>query len=84
MSIQSTSLAVIALVSVSGVGAAAWQGTVPWAAGVPFAAGAAAGLLVGRQFAQKLNGRAMQVAFAWFALGVALLMLARAAGLLST
>jgi hypothetical protein len=84
VSIQSTSLAVIALVSVSGVGAAAWQGTVPWAAGVPFAAGAAAGLLVGRQFAQKLNGRAMQVAFAWFALGVALLMLARAAGLLST
>jgi uncharacterized membrane protein YfcA len=84
VSIQSTSLAVIALVSVSGLGAAAWQGAVPWAVGVPFAAGAAAGLLVARQFAQKLNGRALQVAFAWFALGVAVLMVARAAGIAST
>jgi uncharacterized protein len=83
LSIQSTSLAVIALVSVSGVGAAAWHGALPWSVGVPFAAGAAAGLLVGRQFAQKLNGRALQAAFAWFALGVALLMLARGAGLLT-
>lgn len=56
---------------------------VPWAIGVPFAAGSAAGLLVGRQFAQRLNGRALQVAFAWFALGVALLMLARAAGFMT-
>ena len=83
VSIQSTSLAVIALVSVSGVGAAAWQGAVPWAVGMPFAGGAAAGLIVGRQFAQRLNGRALQVAFAWFALGVALLMLARAAGFMN-
>lgn len=84
LSIQSTSLAVIALVSVSGVAAAAWHGTVPWAVGMPFAGGAVAGLLVGRQFAQKLNARTLQLAFAWFALGVAVLMLARAAGLLPT
>jgi uncharacterized membrane protein YfcA len=82
--VQATSLAVIALVSVSGVSAAAWQGAIPWAVGVPFAGGAALGLLVGRQFAQKLNARALQVAFAWFALGVALLVLSRAAGVLPT
>ena len=79
-SVQATSLAVIALVSVSGVEAAALQGTVPWDIGLPFAGGAAVGLLVGRQFAQKFNAIALHKAFAWLALLVAMLMLARALG----
>jgi uncharacterized membrane protein YfcA len=79
-SVQSTSLAVIALVSVSGVTAAAVQGTVPWQVGLPFAGGAVAGLLAGRQFAKWLNAAALQNAFAWFALVAAMFMLGRAIG----
>ena len=79
-SIQATSLAVIALVAASGVGAAALQGSLPWSIGVPFAAGAVVGLLVGRRFAQRLNAKVLQSAFAWVALVVALLMLGRALG----
>lgn len=78
--IQATSLAVIALVSISGVTAAALNGSVPWSIGLPFAAGAAVGLLFGRQFAHRLDAKVLQSAFAWFALLVGLLMLARAFG----
>lgn len=79
-SIQLTSLAVIALVSVSGVSAAALQGSLPWDVAVPFSAGAVVALLVGRQLADKLDAKRLQQAFAWFTLVVAVLMLARAAG----
>lgn len=79
-SVQVTSLAVIALVSLSGVSAAAWHGSLPWAVALPFALGAVLALLLGRQLAGKLNAARLQQAFAWFSLGVALLMLARAAG----
>lgn len=79
-SVQATSLAVIALVSVSGVTAAALHGAVPWAVGVPFSLGAVAGLLSGRRVAQNLNPKVLQSAFGGFALLVALLMLARALG----
>lgn len=78
--IQATSLAVIALVSVSGVTAASLQGTVPWAIGLPFSGGAVAGLLFGRLIAQKLNAQMLQSTFAWVASLVAMLMLARAFG----
>lgn len=78
--IQATSLAVIALVSVSGVTAAALQGVVPWAIGLPVTVGATAGLLLGRQLAHKLHAQTLQSAFAWSALLVALLMLLRAFG----
>ncbi|NMM14336.1 MAG: sulfite exporter TauE/SafE family protein [Rhodoferax sp.] len=79
-SVQVTSLAVIALVSLSGVSAAAWHGSLPWAVALPFALGAVLALLLGRQLAGKLNAARLQQAFAWFSLGVAALMLARAAG----
>ena len=82
--IQATSLAVIAMVSISGVAAAALQGTVPWAIGLPFSGGAVAGLLLGRLFAQSVDAKVLQSTFAWFALLVALLMLARAFGFLQT
>ncbi|MEI6733692.1 MAG: sulfite exporter TauE/SafE family protein [Comamonadaceae bacterium] len=77
-SIQATSLAVISLVSTSGVLAAALHGPVLWAVAVPFATGAATALLAGRQLASKLNATRLQQAFAWFCLLVAVLMLARA------
>lgn len=83
-SIQVTSLAVIALVSVSGVSAAALHGSVPWAIALPFSAGAAMALLVGRQLASRLNATRLQQAFAWFTVLIGLLMLARAFGWITT
>ena len=83
-SIQVTSLAVIALVSVSGVSAAALHGSVPWLIALPFAAGAVAALLVGRLMARRIDGKRLQQAFAWFNILVALLMLARALGWITT
>jgi len=82
-SIQATSLAVIALVSFSGVTTAAIHGSMNWSVATPFALGATVALLAGRQWAQKLDPKRLQQAFAWFTLAVALLMLARAAGLLA-
>ena len=79
-SIQATSLAVIALVSVSGVSAAAVGGALPWAVALPFASGAVLALLIGRQLAGKLNPKRLQQAFAWFTLSISILMLARAFG----
>lgn len=63
-SILATSLAVIALVSIGGVGAAAAQGTVLWHIALPFGAGAVAALLVGRHIAAKVAGARLQQAFA--------------------
>lgn len=80
-SVQATSLAVIALVSVSGVSAAALNGAVPWHVALPFAAGAMLALLMGRLVAGKLHPAHLQQAFAWFTLAIAALMLARALGL---
>ncbi len=79
-SIQVNSLAVIALVSVSGVSAAAMQGSLPWDVALPFSGGAVLALLVGQQVAGKLDAKRLQQAFAWFTLAVAFLMLARAFG----
>lgn len=79
-SIQFTSLAVIALVSFSGVTAAAMHGSIPWAIAAPFALGAVVALLAGRLVARTLDPKRLQQAFAWFTLAVALLMLARASG----
>lgn len=82
-SIQLTSLAVIALVSVSGVLAAATHGPLRWDVALPFASGAVLALLAGQQIAKKLNAKGLQKAFAWFSLLVAMFMLARAVGWVS-
>jgi uncharacterized membrane protein YfcA len=79
-SIQATSLAVIALVSMSGVAAAVLHAPVLWAVALPFAAGAVLALLIGRRIAQQLDGQLLQQAFAWLSVLVAALMLARALG----
>jgi uncharacterized membrane protein YfcA len=81
-SIQVTSLAVIALVSLSGVLAATSHQPLRWSVALPFAAGAMLSLLVGKQVFKRLNARRMQQAFAWFCVLVSLLMLARAVGCL--
>lgn len=80
-SIQLTSLAVIALVSLSGVSAAAWYGSLPWGVALPFSAGAVLALMAVRLVANKLQPAHLQRAFAWFSLAIAVLMLARAFGL---
>lgn len=78
-SIVATSLAVIALVSVGGVSAAAWQGGIAWPIAVPFALGAIAALLTGRRMAAGWAGAHLQLAFAVTSACVALLLLARGA-----
>lgn len=77
-SVQATSLAVIALVSVSGVSAAVWHGSMPWGVAAPFTAGAAVMLLVGQRLAAGVRPELLRQAFAWFGLFVAVLMLYKA------
>ena len=75
--VVSTSLAVIALVSVSGVASAAAHGAIECATALPFAGGAAAALLAGRRLATRWSGSALQRCFAVLCLVVALLLLWR-------
>ena len=77
-SIQVTSLAVIALVSVSGVAAASAQGSLSWPVALPFAGGAVLSLLGGRQLAHRVKPARLQQAFAWICIVVAVMMLLRA------
>lgn len=77
-SVQATSLAVIALVSVSGLAAAIGQGALVWSVAAPFIAGATVALLLGRQVAARLAAAHLRTAFAWVTLAAAVLMAARA------
>lgn len=77
-SILSTSLAVIALVSFSGVAASAATGHLQWAIALPFSAGAMAGMGSGRMLAARLAGPVLQQAFALVSAGVALALFLRA------
>ena len=79
-SIQATALAVIALVSASGVAAAAASGALPWAVALPFGAGAVAALLAGRVLAKRLHTGHLRRAFGLLTLIVAAMMIARALG----
>ena len=80
-SIQATSLAVMALVALSGVSASAVQGSLRWDVALPFGAGAVLALLAGRYIANQLNTSTLQRGFGWLTALIALLMLARAFGL---
>lgn len=77
-SVQATSLAVIALVSVSGVVAAAWHGTMNWSVAMPFAGGATAALLLAQALVGQLHAKQLKQAFAWLCVVVAVLMLLKA------
>jgi len=59
-SVVATSLAVIALVSVSGVASSALAGSLNWVIAVPFCAGALAGMIGGRLISSRLAGPQLQ------------------------
>jgi uncharacterized membrane protein YfcA len=82
-SIFATSLAVIALVSIGGVSAAAWQGVIAWNIALPFAAGAILALLTGRLIAARVAGARLQQGFAVTSAAVSVLLLARGLGWLA-
>ena len=82
-SVVATSLAVIALASIGGVGAAAWRGTIAWDIALPFAIGSVAASLLARVIADRVAGPRLQQGFAVLSAGVAVLMLLRVLGLVS-
>ena len=79
-SIVATSLAVIALASVGGVGAAAWHGAIRWDIALPFAVGSVMASLLARLLAARVAGPRLQQGFAVISAGVAVLLLARGLG----
>jgi uncharacterized membrane protein YfcA len=76
-SVVATSLAVIALVSATGVVSSAVAGTLNWPVAIPFSAGALAGMLSGRMVAARLTGPHMQKGFALVSSLVAIGMIAK-------
>ena len=77
-SIAATSLAVIALASLSGLLAAGGQGRIDGSLAVAFGGAAVLALVVGRHLARHLPGAVLRRLFAGVSVGVALLMLGRA------
>lgn len=73
-----TSLAVIALVSATGVAASAIAGQLDWAVALPFSGGALVGMLGGRAVAARLAGPHLQAGFGAISGAVALGMIAKA------
>jgi uncharacterized protein len=73
-SIQATSLAVIAMVSISGVLAATTQGQMNAQLATPFVGGAIVAMLAGQRLAARLDADKLKQAFAWMSLLVAALM----------
>ena len=82
-SVVATSLAVIALGSIGGVGAAAWHGAIAWDIALPFAIGSVTASLLARLIAARVAGPRLQQGFAVISAGVAALMLLRALGWIS-
>lgn len=78
-SVVATSLAVIALVSASGVAVSAASGHLPWMVALPFSAGSVVGMAGGRMLASRLAGPRLQQGFALLSAGVAAAMLVKAA-----
>jgi hypothetical protein len=78
-SVIATSLAVIALVSASGVASSIVAGRLEWAAALPFCAGALAGMIGGRAVAARIGSAHTQRAFAVVSALVAVGMVAKVA-----
>ena len=76
-SVVATSLAVIALASIGGVGAAAWHGAIAWSVALPFAIGSVVASLLARLIAARVAGPRLQQGFAVISAGIAVLLLAR-------
>ena len=77
-SILATSLAVIALVSMSGVVASTLSGHLQWTIALPFSGGALAGMIAGRLVAARLSGSLLQKGFAIVSALVAVALLVKA------
>lgn len=78
-SIVPTSLAVIALVSVTGVASSALAGHLNWIVALPFSVGSLAGMIGGRRVARLLGGVHLQKGFAVVSGMVAIGMIAKVA-----
>lgn len=78
-SVVATSLAVIALVSVTGVVTSAATGGMAWSVALPFSAGALAGMLGGRMVSARLAGPHLQIGFALVSAAVAVGMIVKSA-----
>ena len=76
-SIVATSLAVIALVSVTGVVYSAVAGSLNWMIAVPFCSGALAGMMGGRLISSRLAGPHLQYGFAVVSALVAVVMIGK-------
>jgi uncharacterized membrane protein YfcA len=73
-----TSLAVIALVSQTGVASTAFSGRLNWTVALPFALGALLGMVCGRALSSRLAGAQMQKVFALTTVAVAVGMVVKA------
>jgi len=71
-SILATSLAVIALISATGVASATLMDAMNWSIAIPFAGGAMVGMLLGRTFANRFSGPRLQQSFAVMAVFVSI------------
>lgn len=76
-SILFTSQAVIALVSLTAVGAAIARGGMAWSIALPFAGGTVGAMLLARPFIRRISGLRVQRAFAGLSGAVALVLLTR-------
>jgi uncharacterized membrane protein YfcA len=74
-SVIATSLAVIALISLTGVVTSMSVGHFNFAIGIPFAGGALAGMLLGGVISPRLSGRHLKMAFGLISVAVAIGML---------
>jgi uncharacterized membrane protein YfcA len=74
-SVIATSLAVIALISLTGVVTSMSAGHFNFAIGIPFAGGALAGMLLGGMASPRLSGKHLKIAFALISAAVAVGML---------
>ncbi|MFL6627286.1 MAG: sulfite exporter TauE/SafE family protein [Vitreoscilla sp.] len=83
-SIVATSLAVIALASIGGVGAAAWHGAIAWDIALPFAIGSVFATLAARVIAARVAGPRLQQGFAIVSAAVGVLLVMRGLGALAT
>lgn len=81
-SVVATSLAVIALASIGGVGAAAWHGAIAWRLALPFALGSVTASLLARLVAARVAGPRLQQGFAVVSAAVAVLLLVRGLGVM--
>lgn len=75
--VQLTSLAVIALVSVSSIGAATAHGNVDWWVAMPFAMGAIVSMMIGRKLADSISKEWTQRAFSGICVLAGTLLIAR-------